>query len=87
MPLLIPPDLSKVTDLQTLIGKKIVDEKNPPHEKDKDYPMDNVVFKSQLPDNILLLNESVDKVAITGAFNSGLVPIIISADGIVKRTF
>jgi len=86
MPLIIP-ELPKVENLKTLLGKRFVDESIVPEEKWSSYPIENVIFKAQLPSYALILRQSVEKTAITGAFESGMVPIIIDENNIIVRVF
>lgn len=90
MPLIVP-ELPKVSNLRTLLGKKFIDESIVPdadlNERMKDYPIENVVFKSQLPPYVLILKQSVDKTAITGAVQSGMLPLIVNEDDIIVRVY
>lgn len=86
MPLIVP-QLPKIIDLNTTLGKKIVDESKIPDPSQLDYPVDNVIFKSQLPDNILILKQDVEKTAIVGTVKSGYFPLIVDDDDIVVQVF
>lgn len=86
MPLIVP-ELPKITNLKTILGKKIVDESQIPDPNLSNYPIENVVFKSQLPHNILLIRQEVEKTAIIGAAKSGYIPLIVDDDNIVVQVF
>ena len=84
MPLLVP-QLPIITNLRSLVGKKIVDEEKV--TGDSDFPVEKIVYKSQLPKNVLVSKQDVDHVAITGAVKSGYTPIMVDADDIVIRIY
>jgi hypothetical protein len=86
MPLIVP-NLPKIDNFKTLLGKRIVEETTVMDVTDYNYPIDNVVFRSQLPENALLLNQDVEKTAIVQAFKEGKIPLIIDNRGIVIQTF
>jgi len=84
MPLIVR-SLPKFPVDKNLLGKKIVDESAVPDPRLKDYPVSNVVFRSQLPENVFLLKQHVDKVSITGALDSGYIPLLVDDDNVVVQ--
>jgi hypothetical protein len=68
------------------VGKRIVDQSTVP-SGDVDYPVENVVYKSQLPPHVVLIKQDVDHTAITGAVKSGLSPILLDQNDIVVHTY
>jgi hypothetical protein len=86
MPLLVP-QLPKIQNLKTLLGKKVLDESLIPDPKNKNDSVENVIWKSQLPSNVVLIKADVERTAITGAVKSGLVPIIVNENDIVLHVY
>lgn len=94
MPLVIPT-LPKIDDLREIIGKLYFDE-SIPVDATKDFSsfLDNdkvdlskVVFKSQLPNNTIIIKQDVDSVAIVRAMKSGLTPIITDYNDIIIHIY
>jgi len=86
MPLVVP-QLPKIENLRTLLGKRVLDESLIPDTNASDQSLDNVIFKAQLPTNVVLIKESVDKVSITGALKSGYIPVIVTDDDVVVQVY
>lgn len=99
MPLVIPT-FPIIHDLQTLLGRVYIDESNPldldntkgkmlltfTEGNDEDMiDKDKVVFSSQLPKDVVVLDQSMDAVAITGALSSGMRPIIVDVDNKIVK--
>ena len=83
MPLIVP-QLPVITEIRGIVGKKIIDDITPnivdpgPHD---------VIYKSQLPSNVVLIKQDVEHTAITGAAKSHMIPIIVDQDDIVIHVF
>lgn len=93
MPLIVPT-IDKITDLKSLIGKKLVDESNASYisaaasKGDSNaYDISQIVYHAQLPDNALILKQDVDHTAITGAFKEGMTPVIVDAEDIIVKIY
>ena len=80
---LITSELPKITSIDSIVGKRIVDESLLTNAIDVDYPVENVVFTSQLPKNFVIFKQGTDKTALIGAGKSGLYPLIVDENNIV----
>lgn len=83
MPLIIP-ELPVITDIRGIVGKKVIDDTsgnivNP--------GVHDVIYKSQLPSNVVLIKQDVEHTAITGAAKSNLLPILVDEDDVVIKVF
>ena len=91
MPLVLPNIFKpiKEQDLRLLVGKTLIDDAIPLTEHDAQLQLDDdtLVFKSQLPENVVILRQDNDNTAITGAFKSKLVPILVDANHKITRVF
>ena len=94
MPLRIT-QLEKIKDLKQIVGKKVIIEEDltilkqdmSKYLKNNMIDIDRIVFKSQLPGNVLLLKQGIDRTAISGALKNGFVPIFVDANNIVVEVY
>lgn len=88
MPLVVPT-LPKVTSISSIIGKRLVDDEQAligQTLNDVDYPVSNVVYKSQLPSHFLIMKNSQRGTAIAGAAKAGFFPVFVDENDIVLGT-
>jgi hypothetical protein len=88
MPLVISDyGREKITDLSTILGKQIIDETDLGKNKElhQTYDWNNVIFKSQLPENVVLIDQATDQVALTGAMKSGMIPVVVDSYNYVTK--